>query len=374
MPQPATHYLVARFSIPADFYELWDQYKNYFGLGSSLPDLFYFPMVPVVGEEDAAVNDDIDWENLANDMHSDKTYDLFCSMLDYAKKIQLENPEQKDKYLKLFAVAFGLYSHVVADCIFHPYVYRSTGDFWHSKTPLGELKHKQQEAYIDSSLFKNFYSDKNSYSRMKIICDEPQTELLDFDVAKMLSETLTAAYPSMEFFNQYDYTADSHPLQIAYIKFKATVSALFQKRDSLMLWGQNAKQAIMDIVHLFTGDFFEEPYPDAKGLSENSPRQLFIYSVIVCHKIFSEAMQFINSSQTSSHEYFAEHNTHYLNAGNFNLDTGLLAAFNNEKALLDNGDARYNFHMQELNDAYNYFKEESNLLHKILLAKHLIKE
>lgn len=46
MPQPATHYLIARGSIPEDHHKTWwDIYKPEFALGSSAPDLFYFPTI-----------------------------------------------------------------------------------------------------------------------------------------------------------------------------------------------------------------------------------------------------------------------------------------------------------------------------------------
>lgn len=380
MPQPATHYLVTRFSIPEQYYKLWDKYKSYFGLGSSLPDLFYFPTVPIVADgslRKAVTNifhsDDIKWTEMADMMHADKSYDLFCRMLDYAKAIQSAEPENTDKYLKLFAVAFGFYSHVVADCIFHPYVYRSTGDCWNTTDFIDELQHKKQEAYIDGKLYECFYSGEDAYQRMKINCRENDTSALDFDIAAMLKTTLSEIYPAMRDALNADITDLKHPLHHAYIALENTTNFLFKERTTVCLWGQKKSEEISfsDLIGEFSDEFFTENYPDCENLPARSPYKLFLLSVTVGHKVFDEAMNYINAPKISASEYFLQHNTHYLNSGNFNLDTGLSALNNTEPALTCGKKCSYSFKADTLSNNYRYFEGDFKKHQSILESKGL---
>lgn len=381
MPQPATHYLVTRFSIPEQYYDLWDKYKSYFGLGSCLPDLFYFPTVPIVAVGsivDTLKNKiqyiDIEWKEMADMMHADKSYDLFCRMLDYAKAIQSAEPENTDKYLKLFAVAFGFYSHVVADCIFHPYVYRSTGDFWNTTDFFDELQHKKQEAYIDGKLYKHFYSGEDAYQRMQINCRENDTYALDFDVAAMLKTTLSEIYPAMRNSLSTNITDSEHPLHHAYMALENTTNFLFKERNKVCLWGQKKSVDISfyNLMSEFSDEFFTENYPDCENLPALSPYELFLLSVTIGYKVFDEAMNYINAPEISANEYFLQHNTHYLNSGNFNLDTGLSALNNTEPALTCGKEYSYSFKADTLSNNYRYFEGDFKKHQSILESKGLI--
>lgn len=381
MPQPATHYLVTRFSIPKQYYNLWDKYKSYFGLGSSLPDLFYFPTVPIVADGsivDALKNKiqyhDINWTEMADMIHADKSYDLFCRMLDYAKAIQSAEPENTDKYLKLFAVAFGFYNHVVADCIFHPYVYRSTGDFWNTTDFIDELQHKKQEAYIDGKIYECFYSGEDAYQRMKINCRENDTSALDFDVAEMLKTTLSEIYPDMRDSLSTDITDPEHPLHHAYMALENTTNFLFEERTTVCLWGQKKSEDISfsDLIGEFSDEFFTENYPDCENLPAQSPYKLFLLSVTVGYKVFNEAMNYINAPEISAKQYFSLHNTHYLRSGNFNLDTGLSALNNNDPDLTCGKECSYSFKEDTLSNNYRYFESDFKEHQSILESKGLL--
>ena len=166
MPQPATHYWVVRTAIPQNdtkgkinFWETWwDPYKSYFGLGTAAPDLFYFPLMPGV----KVSCDDFYWDGIADLIHHSRSYDIFCSLLDYAKKNKKYSIENANKQ---FAFAFGYYCHVITDCIFHPYVYQSTADHWAKKVYSKkedslefehELAHKYQEFLIDEGIYEEY--------------------------------------------------------------------------------------------------------------------------------------------------------------------------------------------------------------------------
>lgn len=381
MPQPATHYLVTRFSIPEHHYGLWDKYKSYFGLGSCLPDLFYFPTVPVVADGslvNAAINtfasDDINWTEMADMMHADKSYDLFCCMLDYAKAIQINEPKNKDKYLKLFAVAFGFYSHVIADCIFHPYVYRSTGDFWNTKDFFDELKHKKQEAYIDGKLYEYFYPGKDAYQKMQINCRENGIYALNFDIAEMLKNTLSETYPSMYDTLKKDITNLEHPLHHAYIALENTTNFLFKERKGLFLWGKREFNniSLSDIISEFSDEFFTESYPNKGQLYDMSPRKLFLLSVAESYKVFKIAINYIYTEPISAKKYFSKQQTNYLNSGNFNLDTGLSSLNNTDPALTCADQSSYNFKVETLNSNYFSFNSDLTDLKDILKNKGII--
>jgi len=129
MPQPSTHYLVAQNALMAEALPLWNSFGQYLGFGSFGPDLFYL--------NDGKISDII---------HGDNSFDYFCAMLNFIKENYVAGTENEKK-LKSFA--YGWYSHVVTDCVIHPYVYRKTRDNWKTHPEITFTAHKLFEAFID---------------------------------------------------------------------------------------------------------------------------------------------------------------------------------------------------------------------------------
>lgn len=355
MPQPATHYLVTRRSIPKEHWSTWwDKYKPYFGLGSSAPDLFYFPLLPDVAVKN--IRTDIWWDGLANPLHSSNSYDMFCSLLSKAKHHKQRGDEDTEKQ---FAFAFGYYCHVVTDCIFHPYVYRSTGDHWNTSSRIHETEHKTQELFIDNSLFQRFYNKEQNFARIQWECKGENENQLEHPIALLLHEALQEVYPDC-YPASLDVSSSDHPVQQAYSALVQAISPLFEG-TKVYLWGNRSiKIPTAEIRKRISSDFFTTPYSDCPTLDSFTPEELFNFSSAACRKIFIVALDFWNSDITSAKEYFKSHSTHYLNCGNWNLDTGLPCHYNNYEQMRNEDSEHYSFKSDELKEIYRILREEYN--------------
>ncbi len=352
MPQPATHYLVTRRAIPQEHWGgWWDKYKPYFGFGSSAPDLFYFPLMPT-----AKARDDIVWENLANPLHSSRSYDMFCTLLSKAKQHKLAGDHDADKQ---FAFSFGYYCHVVTDCIFHPYVHRSTGDHWNSKEYKDELDHKVQEFWIDSGIYQRYYDKTQNFSRIQWACNNGESELLDFSIAGLFHETLLEIYPDC-----YPYSPDiadiNHPIQQAYSAMAQSIRTLFEGTE-IYLWGRRIPVDTGKFRSKYGEAFFSAPYPKCSTLDSFTPEELFNFACSACRRIFLLSLSFWKSPDLSAKEYFASsEKAHYLNAGNWNLDTGLPCQYNNYKLMREESSEHYSFKVDELKRIFATLQAEYN--------------
>lgn len=352
MPQPATHYLVTRRAIPQMYWKTWwDEYKSYFGLGSSAPDLFYFPLIPGVKN----IRKDLAWEDIANPMHSSKSYDMFCSLLDFAKTNKKSNQTASQKQ---FAFAVGYYCHVVADCIFHPYVYRSTGDYWCSADFSNEIKHKLQELFIDTGIYHKYYGVQN-FSRIEWRCNNSDNDLLDYELALVLHQAMLINYADC-YPDGDDITRITHPIQQAYLALQQSIPVLFSGKE-INLFGKRSVFNTKEINVAGQIRFFSEPFPHCGALNRIAPETLFDLSSFACQKIFLTALSYWESSDLFAKDYFKEHPTHYLGVGNWNLDTGLPSQYNNYSIMRETNEKQYMFCVDELIQTLVVLEAEYNL-------------
>ncbi len=362
MPQPATHYLVVRKSIPEVYWEDWwnDTYKKYFGLGSLAPDLFYFPAMPkaLIG---ADIRKDLSWDNISAPLHSERSYDMFCSLLEISKRSKLNatSGEEMISANKQMAFSFGYYTHVVTDCIFHPYVYRSTGDYWHTKNDVTENSHKKQELYIDNELYTKYYPKEENLSRISYRC-ESEDGFLESIIACLFDEGLQKNYPDL-YPSDNDITCSdsNHPIQQAYLALVRTIPPLFEGKK-VYLWSSHKSFDIKlsSLVSLFSDDFFTSEYPKVSNLPKHTPEELFDFAFVECSKIFKCVLDFWNTESTDSKAFFKSNYTNFLNAGNFNLDTGLPSKFNNHADLRKDNSKNYKFGADILTNNYDEFKND----------------
>lgn len=351
MSQPLTHYLVTRRAIPEEYRgDWWDKYKPYFGLGSSAPDLFYFPLVPVVKN----IREDIDWASIANPLHSAKSYDMFCSLLHSAKKQKLEVGAKAEK---LFAFAVGYYCHVITDCVFHPYVYRSTGDYWHTVSEIPELKHKKQEYFIDTAIFEKYYPS-HDLSRIQWQCNEGMGELLDFDIARLFNQAMLINYADC-YSPELEVETKEHPIQQAYSAMAQSIIALFEGKE-IHLFGSRITYNVRDFLDEKQERFFISSYPNCETLNSYTPEDLFNFSSSACRKLFRNALGFWESGETDAQAYFGKHPSHYINSGNWNLDTGLPTRYNNDTAMRDASSKQYSYMADVIKNTLSVLQAEYN--------------
>lgn len=366
MPQPATHYLVMRKSIPEKFYtDWWDKYKQYFGLGSLAPDLFYFPMLEKFGLSNVQVRNDLSWENLANPLHSNGSYDMFCTLLEIAKS----NKENENVGKKQLAFAIGYYSHVVTDCIFHPYIYRATEDYWFKTDCNAELKHKKHEVIIDDNIFKKHYS-RDRICNINIVCNHDDSNgLLDLDIANQLNGALMKNYPGL-YPNDSKIDQTNHPIHQAYVALVSSVDVLFSG-EKIYLFG--AKQivalTVKEVISKFGSDFFTKKFfedmenTDYKYLPPFSPEELCDFSIMESSDIFESALNFWNDENASNaKKYFSINKADFLGQSNFNLDTGLPAEYNNYSLMREGKSPHFQCKSKEIAEQMEYFASK---LHNI---------
>lgn len=365
MPQPATHYWVTKIALADSdksvFKDFFNEYKNYIALGTSAPDLFYFPLMPTVKTE----CNNFYWDDIADLIHHGRTYDLFCELLDEAKKLKSDK-NTKNNGEKLLAFAIGFYCHVITDCIFHPYVYRSTGDDWatgagsflsNPEENIAEYKHKYQECLIDDGVKETYHLE---FDEDDWACpEETNNELLDFTIADAFYSILKKMYPDCmppEFHNPHD---KNHPIQQAYNALLQTITLLFEGKKILSFQSDDFVEKIIGTKKfIYTNNFFDDTYPDCDELPPYSPHDLFNFSCAVTRRIYEVVQGFWNDATSkTAKEYFENEFTNYLNTGNWNLDTGIQCEFNNTQELHQGNEKMNEAHIDTLTNNYNIFSE-----------------
>lgn len=360
MPQPLTHYLIVRKSIPQEFWPMWADYKPYFGLGSVAPDLFYFPTIPFL--TDSRYRDTYPWGDMANPMHAIGSYDMFCNLLSTAKK---------NNNFKQLAFSIGYYSHVIADCIFHPYVYRETKDYWFSVDILAELKHKKEEFLIDRGVIKEYYST-NCINRIDITCkDSNDSSLLDFDILDLMNTAFLETYGNI--YSSNIPLDENHPIQQAYSSLMSFSDSIF-RGEKICLFG-SLKVGTTDFkinTHInlpisinvgsvntnFEIDKNSFKIPYKVNLHELSPHNLCEIATMESRDIFTKTMDFWNTTDTyNAKGFFAENKVDFLGKSNFNLDTGLPAEYNSHHQMTTK-ENHFDYMANELSKQMSWFENK----------------
>ena len=352
MPQPTTHYLVAKNSIPKNDWEnWWYPYKQYIGLGSSAPDLFYLSIIK--GKNLSDISDLI---------HHEKSYDIFCELINIAKLSRI-NGAEKTVPEKQLSFAFGFYCHVITDCIFHPYVYRNTQDHWNTKNSSKENLHKAEEFCIDCGIYEQIEGTNISLNNTTIECPGEDDDLLDYPIVTAFYEGLHKTYNIT-----YDININSkfHPINLAYNAFSDIAPLLF-KGEKIMSVLNPLNMFSPDIISQYNQykditNFYNTPY-NVFGLPQYTKHELFNMATTACTEIYNLIIEFWkNNSITDSKEFFKNFNdVNFLNT-NYNLDTGLPCKYNTEKLMQIECKEHFSQHIDELTACYKKLYNKRNLL------------
>ena len=312
---------------------------------------------------------DFYWDGIADIMHSTRSFDFFCNLMNAAKKSQLDPSIDTEIANRQFAFAFGFYCHVITDCIFHPYVYRSSEDHWSAKAgefkdnpleAIREYQHKYQEFLIDKGTCETF---NLKFNRISWSCpDANNSELLDMNIAKIFNDTLMDLYKDCI---PYEYKIEnpSHPIHQAYDALLQTSKLIFEgdvviTYKCLDMKSGTLKSILEASEVVYSPNFYTEPYPDCGSLPDYTPNELFDFSCAVARNIFIICIKFWNSHYQNIEEFFSadpgENITNYLN-GNWNLDTGIPCQFNNTQKLHSDNESMNLAHIDTLKDTYNNF-------------------
>ncbi|HWR40003.1 MAG TPA: zinc dependent phospholipase C family protein [Patescibacteria group bacterium] len=355
MPQPITHYLVIEEALTDAARNLWEKYRNFAAFGSFGPDLFYVKDV-LLARFDPKQN----YEALSDALHGDGSFDLFCALLDQAKDNQRRDPEAAGKQL---AFALGYYSHVLTDCILHPYVYRRTQDHWKYHVPKEDYTaHKKLEAMIDCHILKEKHRKEAVPDASAVRCrQENNGDLLDMDIASVLNNALKTVYSAVlsADFQTLDINQPEHPIHAAYHDFHHIVGTTYAAQN--ILCGLREYFAGLDMLKQLNAADIQarnvskgpwRPNGDSAELTYSSS-ELFAMAVWATKQVASIALAFWTGDPGSGNaqSVFRQNGIAYLRE-NWNLDTGLPARFNADPAIFDRGEQRYNVGVDVLRDVY----------------------
>ena len=204
---------------------------------------------------------------------------------------------------KTKAYAYGYYSHVVTDVVFHPFIYRITDDHWklHDITD-NLLNHKKLEARIDSYIIHK-YRGTNPFGfkyYKRIVCSQEEDDnLLDKDIFLMLKQCLKANYVQIinqdfaetnfytnyhELFEQESDDSADHPIHNAYADFIQSMSILYNWAVLLKFVPEGRLQALLPVKEL-TQEEKESVIPAKAGAGAKRRPAKPIYLVFRCSQI-----------------------------------------------------------------------------------------
>jgi hypothetical protein len=338
MPQPIAHNFVCERAVTGSSLgpQFWESFGNFAGFGSFSPDLFYI-------EEFTAGK--AAYGHAADDMHKDGTLDCYCAMLDAIKALAAP-PAQRDR---VKAFAYGFYAHVVTDCIFHPFVYRVSGDNWLIHPQDQYTAHKTLESRIDNYLLALRMESDPAYTlSISVDCDAPLSEDLNHHVHDVFKDALVAAYASGRM-NSYVYgrlgkDRAENPVQkgyrgyflangfnFAFLKrFRKNVMNLEDVRPAGE-WSDPDLEP-MNIAH--------SPWSTAPGNASlnYSVGELFNKAVAAVGQVIEASEAFLASQAPSSRDVLLASTVRYLRE-NMNIDTGLPASLNDDPGNRSDTDA-----------------------------------
>lgn len=343
MPQSVTHYLVCEAAFQSVLPKLWHSYANFAGFGCFGPDLFY---ISDIFKNEIGHNHS--YPEVADAIHWNAAFDCFSAMLDYIKA----NNGDSVKFNKMKAFAYGFCSHVVTDCIFHPYVYRATGDHWLDHPATDYDKHKHLEALMDSYLLDKKMKRSPGYRfNPQVKCGRAENEeLLDEDVYSVFKHGLITAYPAHIPGNSAAGEID--PLYEAYENYARTLGLdLFL--IGRLTWDPVNREMIPPIENWNQTDIALMNENRSPWLQLDSNIDL-TYSVL---DLYHCAVRAVKGILWASEKYLNQNdnrkpwNTFY--ADNYNLDTGLPCSLNDDPVNRCPENVRFNIGIDRLIHIYS---------------------
>lgn len=355
MPQPNAHYLVVEAALKDHPSGLWNKYSNFAGFGSFGPDLFYVLGIPPVMHRRKYPTD---YTSVSDAMHHEASLDFFCSMLDDIKNGIKERSKETTDKLKAFA--YGYYSHAVTDSVFHPYVYRRTGDNWAVHFTDEYKSHKKLEALIDTCLLERI-KEKNPFDfeyEARVVCHTPNSKrTLDKDVYEIIKNNIKKIYGDKNIFGRNGIEFEKyfghgieeaasegiHPILEAYRDYIHCFRILYlsSKMDSIAGLLHPTLKPLIPIKNLDDKQRKQLESRRKWRISENplmpdySVPELFEFAVKAAKRVIDVSEEFFASDSASSRDFFANklhassqaRKIVYLDE-DYNLDTGLPSSNN----------------------------------------------
>ena len=378
MPQNITHYLVIKESMKSTTDDLWNNFLNYAVFGSVMPDMFFMHEIQPPnyrGYNYTFLSDIIHWEG---------TLDLYCSILEIIKR---QYRYSNDEFSKLRSFTYGYISHVVSDIIFHPYIYRFSGDHWKFHNDCDKyIDHKNLELQIDCYLANKTESKAplDFQYQNKIKCFENGSHELDRDLFNILQEAIENIYLSLIRENEYpeiynkkcineivpdfeilDYR---NPLYEVYDNYLQRIAGIYSgaASDLMSFFFFKDMRPLGSLTEMQERINMNELHTNWSGSDDteinHSILELYEMALSAVKRIIAISEEFFYGSSAYPRQFFMnqQHDYTFLQ-NNFNLDTGLKSRYNGDPFLLDKEKgSRFNFRLKELSKFYQKLDKEKN--------------
>jgi hypothetical protein len=337
MSQPVTHYLITQDAMQKILPGLWQQYSDYAGFGSFSPDMFY-----VKDLIKSKITRDGGFGIISDIIHAVNSRTFFTRVLERIKKLYSPGTAEYDKAR---AFTYGFYSHVIADCIFHPYVYRFTQDHWkfHDSTEAYNA-HKKLESLIDNCMLAVKGMGHEDFCP-KVGCGaSDDDDKLDATIADLVFHGIKTAYQyDLDFdayFARIPLESKDHPIHAAYNDY---VSSFWTASKGIQYVGFNINELISKhgITRIKSVDEWMPAEEKAMNINENpwfpiaennllryTVQHLYNNAVETLSAIIQTSEQFFASEAADSFEYFLSQSKIPYLIGDYNLDTGLPSSDN----------------------------------------------
>ncbi len=186
MPREITHWKILEDSVcnikQEDLKHALNANLDFCYIGAIFHDIFFY------GQKDFSTVSDV--------IHGTKGEDTFKIM-----KIFTEDSKEGIND-QLLSFIYGLYSHIITDCKFHPFIYHFTGDYYSSSKvnrSLAELRHRQIETLLDL-YFSETYYDFKKYDIQSYFY---KFNLIEDYIISKLNKEMFADIPSQIFLKKY---------------------------------------------------------------------------------------------------------------------------------------------------------------------------
>ena len=355
MPQPHTHYLVTQEAMKEASSELWEKYSNYAGFGSFFPDLFYMTDLPpkMVAKLSMYMPSpitkfflnrfpytsqkypDMDYSVVSDTIHWHGSYRFITISLNYIKKVKSQ--ETRDK---LTAWLIGFIGHVIPDALFHPKVYRDTGDHSGIHTKDAYDRHKSLESLLDSYyLIRDDSNQFNFHYAEKVIChSDGSGRTLDEDIFRLISHSIRETYDLVLTVHGRDYKQlfgrfegkESNPILDSYRDYITCIRWMWEypqlaripKRFNLLVPVNSfGEEELSSLNPLSKVKWLNSTHPDMPAYSYHD---IFNMSVKSLRHVIKDVLEFLASDENDSHAFFSKQaDRPFVLAENMNFDDGL---------------------------------------------------
>ena len=378
MPQPITHYLVIKNALRNTKKDVWKEFANVAGFGSFGPDLFYMKDIGYFGLFGYS------YMEISDIMHWEGSLDIYCAFMDYIKK---ECANDRNKLAKLLAFAYGYYSHVITDLVFHPWVYRFSGDHWLHHWDIDDpgdnkdnyLEHKRLEAAIDCYLVRMLEAKdpyKFKYHDLIRCYQDDNDKTLDHDIFVMFNACLRTAYEKKitkkkypkylkednynDYFSMADIYNDEHPIHESYDDFVDTITELY----TIKLLNHIPIPALQALIPRKRLKPAEEKVnlnmqnAEWKGCNEEhiisySAKELYQLALRATEQCVIDSDAFLASPMIlKAKSFFKKYAVLPYLKDDYNLDSGLKSSYNSNPKNKADSNSRFEFAIDKLHELY----------------------